>query len=93
MGKTLDLKSTSLKTGGVPKGIDAYQTDHGRNGKMPLIADTPRDGGGMSVGETSGNFDMSTMTNRPNNSGGATGTKSTADAVGDELQTQATESP
>jgi len=44
---------------------------------------TPRDGGGMSTGTTSGNFDLAAMTGLPNNAG-ATGT---ADVAADVAET------
>lgn len=73
------LRDTSLKTGaGTPPPASKYTTDHGRTSKMPTMADTPRDGGGMSTGETGGNFAMD-MGKIPNNA--ATGTQSGSDAA------------
>lgn len=84
--KTLSLKSTSLAIGaGTPAPISKYSTDHGKAyGTMPEVAPTPRDGGGMSTGETGGNFSMAGMTGVGLNAG-ATGTKDVADSASDEL--------
>jgi hypothetical protein len=73
-----DLRSTSIAIGaGTPAPLSKYGS-----AKRPAVpADaTPRDGGGMSTGETSGNFKPSGMTSIGVNAG-ATGPQSGADAA------------
>lgn len=62
-----DLKSTSIKIGGGPP-ANLPNVNHKR--PAAPAATTPRDGGGMSVGKTSGNYSNPQMLNVGNNSVG-----------------------
>jgi hypothetical protein len=76
----MDLKKTTLSLGVTPKPISAYSTNHGKARATGAGAtEVPRDSGGMTTGETGGNFSMAGMTKIPNNAG-PTGTESGCEA-------------
>ena len=74
------LRDSSIQVGGTPAPLNKYTTNHGRQSKMPPMAPTPRDSGGMSDGQTGGNFDPKGMAAVPNGPGAA-GTTPGADAA------------
>jgi hypothetical protein len=61
--KTLSLKDASLTAAGstTPPPASKYTIDHGRTSKMPAVAATPKDNGGLSDGTTGGNFNATPM--------------------------------
>ena len=67
------LKDSSVNIGSMPESLPSIP----RVRPSTMQTATPRDSGGMSVGVTSGNFNLDGMTSLPNNAG-ATGTADVA---------------
>jgi hypothetical protein len=65
----MSIKDSSISIGGTPAPLSKYITDHGAaKANNAGKTEVPRDSGKMSDGTTGGNFDLGSMTDRPNNS-------------------------
>jgi hypothetical protein len=79
--KMLSLKDESLTAAGstTPPLASKYGATP-QPSKMPAVAATPRDNGGLSDGMTGGNFAQTSLTKIPNNSGADASTTGAAEA-------------
>ncbi len=76
------LRDSSISIGSMPGSL----ADVAHVRPSPPKYETPKDNGGMSVGMTSGNFNLDGMTALPNNAG-ASGTADVADQVAEQFGT------